>query len=147
MLRGLLALLVGLFAAVIVMTFAAGAASKLWPPPAGIDTASVAQLAEVMAAMPLAEKLAIVAGWLAAAFAGGLVTTLAARHATAFALVPGVLLGAGTLANALKVPHPLWMAAAGVLLVVPMAWLGGRVGVRFVRAKDLGGEAWKGYDR
>jgi hypothetical protein len=146
MLRGFLSLVVGVFAAMITITFVEAAGAKIWPPPEGFDF-SKADLAEVKAfidTMSLAAKSLIVAGWLAGCFVGGLVATLVARHATRLALVPGVLIAAATIANAMMLPHPRWMPAVGVLLALPMAWLGGRLGVRFVRAKPEEVRAWKG---
>jgi uncharacterized membrane protein len=34
------------------------------------------------------------------------------------------------IANAVMIPHPLWMTIAGVLLPVPTAWLGAKLATR-----------------
>ena len=60
------------------------------------------------------------------AFAGGWVAARIARHRMAAALIIGVLVLAGVIANNAMIPHPLWMTVAGIVLPLPLAWLAAR---------------------
>ena len=147
MVRTILAVLLGIVAALATVMAVEAATILAWPLPPGLDFKDPAQVRAFVAGMPLAAKTSVVVAWLLAAFDGGLVTVLVARHKTKLALVPGLVIAAATIANAMELPHPMWMPATGVLLAVPMAWLGGALGVKLVRAKPSDGGAWQGGSR
>lgn len=144
MVRTFFAVVLGIVAGMGAIALMHAASGLVWPVPAGLDYNDPVQMRAYIAAMPMAPKTAVVGSWLTGAFIGGLVTVLVARHKTMLALVPGLVIAAATIANAMMLPHPMWMPATGVLLAVPMAWLGGALGVRLVRAKPSDGGAWKG---
>jgi hypothetical protein len=60
---------------------------------------------------------------------GGYVAASIARKPRP-ALAVGIVIVLGVIANAVMIPHPLWMTAAGVLLPVPAAWLGAQLATR-----------------
>lgn len=144
MVRNLVAVVLGIVAALGTVVAVEAASAMAWPPPPGLDFKDLGQMRAFIEGLPLAAKTTVVAAWLLGAFDGGLVTALVARHKTTLALVPGVLIAAATIANAMMLPHPLWMPAIGVLLAVPMAWLGGWLGARLVTPKGREGGEWKG---
>jgi hypothetical protein len=71
--------------------------------------------------------LVVVVGWALAAFVGAWVAARIARHRRAAALVIGLLVLAGVIANIAMIPHPLWMTVAGLALPLPLAWLAARI--------------------
>lgn len=147
MVRNFFAVVLGIVAALATVMAVEAASAMAWPPPPGLDFKDLGQMRAFIEGMPLAAKTSVVVAWLLAAFDGGLATVLVARQKTMLALVPGLVIAAATIANAMMLPHPLWMPATGVLLAVPMAWLGGALGVRVVRAKPTDGGAWQGGAR
>ena len=151
MLRTAFAILSGIFAAMIAITFVEMINAKvLFPLPAGFDfkAATPEQLKALVDSMPLAARVAVVGGWLLGAFAGGTVAaSIALREKAVVAgLVPGVLVALATIANAMMIPHPWWMPATGIVLAVPMAGLGVWLAQRLRKPAepDL---TWKGGDR
>ena len=78
-----------------------------------------------------AAMVLVVVSWVLGAFIGGWVAAKVAREHPLFAaLMIGVLVLAGVVANNTMIPHPLWMTVLGVLLPLPAAWLGARMARR-----------------
>jgi hypothetical protein len=127
MVRTILGILAGLVVAWLAMTVCEFASLFLHRPPAGLDLRDPQALAAHIAAAPLSAMLVVIAGWALAAFAGALVAARIARHSLPAALVIGVLVLAGVIANNTMIPHPLWMTIAGIALPLPLAWLAARL--------------------
>lgn len=129
MLRTLFAFVSGVFAMMIVITFVELANAKLFfPPPAGMDWANSQTVAAFVASLPLSAMLLVLSGWLLGAFVGATVAArIAERHRLACALGIGALVVLGVLDSARSISHPSWMIVLGVLLPLPLAWLGARL--------------------
>ena len=117
--------------------------ANLFPMQPGLDPKNPAQLAAIVAALPIAAKLLIVFGWCLGAFVGAAVAARIAEHRLIVALLLGVLVIVGTLFNAREIPHPQWMILAGTLLPLPLAWLATRVVPGHAPAPDTG-DRWRG---
>lgn len=124
--RTILGILAGLVVAWVAMTACEFASLFLHRPPAGLDLRDPQALAAHIAAAPLSAMLVVVVGWVLAAFAGAWVAARIALHRLAAALVIGVLVLAGVIANNAMIPHPLWMTFVGIALPLPLAWLAAR---------------------
>jgi hypothetical protein len=124
--RTILGILAGLVVAWLAMTVGEFASLFLHRPPAGLDLRDPQALATHIAAAPLSAMLVVVVGWALAAFVGGWVAARIARHRLAAALLIGILVLAGVIANNAMIPHPLWMTVAGIALPLPLAWLAAR---------------------
>ena len=129
MFRSFFALISGLFAMMIVITFTQIANVKLfYPPPAGLDFNDKAAVAAYAQTMPWQAMAVVVLGWLLGTFIGA---TVAARiskdHVMACAMIIGILDVVLTAINALSIPHPNWALAMGLLLPAPLAWLAGKL--------------------
>ena len=120
--RTILGILAGLVVAWLAMSACEFASLFLHRPPAGLDLRDPQALAAHIAAAPLPAMLVVVLGWALAAFLGGWVAARIARHRLAAALIIGVLVLAGVIANSAMIPHPLWMTVAGIALPLPLAW-------------------------
>jgi hypothetical protein len=129
MLRTLFALISGLFAMMIVTSFVAIASAKfLYAPPAGFDTADVAQVRAFVEAMPMSVLALLLASWCLAAFlGGGVAARLASRRPQACALAIGAMVTAAQVPNAFAVGYPTWAIAMGLALPMPLAWLAARL--------------------
>jgi hypothetical protein len=125
--RTILGILAGLVVAWLAMTICEFASLLLHRPPAGLDLRDPQALAAHIAAAPLSAMLVVVVGWALAAFVGAWVAARIARHRRAAALVIGLLVLAGVIANIAMIPHPLWMTVAGLALPLPLAWLAARI--------------------
>ena len=123
--RTILGILAGLVVAWLAMTICEFASLFLHRPPVGLDLRDPQALAAHIAAAPLSAMLVV--GWALAAFVGAWVAARIARHRRAAALVIGLLVLAGVIANIAMIPHPLWMTVAGLALPLPLAWLAARI--------------------
>lgn len=81
-----------------------------------------------MAGMPTMVFIAMLATWTVAAFTAAAFATRFGRRGAWPGWVAGGLFLCATAANLLMIPHPAWMAIAGVVLVVAAAWFGARMG-------------------
>ena len=130
--RGILAIVLGLVVGSVVNMGIILLGSKLIPPPAGVDVSDAESIA---ASMHLFEPRHFVTPFLAHAagtFAGALVAfLLAARAKPLFAYVIGALFLMGGVAAATMIPAPAWFIGLDLIAAyVPMAWLATVVGAR-----------------
>jgi len=135
MLRSFLAVLAGLVLGMFVITAVESMIPMIYPVPKAIDPSDPEALRAMMAGMPTGVFVILMCGWTFGALAGGL---LAARLASTWfhkapllhALAVGVVQTAGAIANFTMLPHPTWVLVAGMLVFIPMALLGGKLGQR-----------------
>ena len=67
--------------------------------------------------------------WAASVFVAGFVASkIAPAHWLRVSLIVGMMALAGAVANLMAIPHPMWMNITTVIMYVPLAYLGGRVG-------------------
>jgi len=129
MIRTVVAVLLGLVAALATMLLVEYLGMSLFPLPPGINLDNEDDLARLVASASTGKKLWVLMGWTLAAFVGGwLASRISRRHRRGAALAVGALIVAGVLLNAAMLPHPAWMTVAGVLLPLPVAWLAARPG-------------------
>lgn len=131
--RTIAGVVVGVVVAWLAIMLAEFASAPLHPMPAGFDMHDPASVAAFVATLPVAALLLVLAGWVLGALIGGYVAARIARRLRP-ALTVGIVIVVGVIANAVMIPHPLWMTITGVLLPVPAAWLGARLATR--RASD-----------
>lgn len=124
MLRNVLALLAGILAMFLVTWSLEALGHLAFPLPSGLDPRDPAQaqaFARYLATMPLGAQAALVLAWSGGAFAGGFVGARFARHPRSVAVAVGALVVAGVIGMIMRVPHPSWVAAAGLVLPIPLA--------------------------
>lgn len=126
--------ILGMLAGVVVMFVTIMGIEALghlaYPPPPGLDPlnpAHEAAFAQFVLEMPPMAKAMLVSAWVAGAFVGGLVAAKIARHQNAAAIFVALVVMSGVVAMIMKVPHPTWLAAAGLLLPIPVALLAARL--------------------
>lgn len=133
MLRAILSIVGGVIAAFVIvmlgdMLSQAVAASSAGAPPA--DMTDRAAIEAYMAGLPVTVFVIMLAGWTLAAFAAGfLASRFGGRGAWPGWVAAGLFLCA-TAANLLLIPHPVWMTAAGIVLVIAAGWAGAHLGSR-----------------
>lgn len=130
--RKLFAAVAGIIAAVVTVGVIETFGHMMFPPPPDLDLSDPDQLATLVDRLPPAALMFVIAAWIAGSFVGGVVATLIARRET---IVPAMTVAAAMLFGALyslfMIPHPLWMAIAGIASPLPSAWLGAIVaGIR-----------------
>lgn len=99
----------------------------LFPMPA-MDVNDPASVEAAIRSAPLMAKLGLVLLYGLAAYVGGLVGCLASRWIWGGRIAVALLLAA-VVANVLMLPHPLWMVALSIGLVLFGGWIGIRAGI------------------
>ncbi len=129
--RSALVLLGGVIAAVFVVILGDTLVGNLYSLPAGTDASNPESLRRAVAALPVAAFVILVAGWVLAAGVG---SYLAARLATHARVIHGMIVAlfvlVATVANLAKIPHPLWLWPATIILIPAAGWAAARLVVR-----------------
>ena len=121
----------GIVVAWLVIVLSQLLSAALYPPPPGTDLTDPAVLADFINAAPVTAMGCVIAGYALAALLGGWVAARIARaHPRIAAMVVGGMVLLGVILNYTMIPHPTWMLVSGVLLPLPMAWLGARLAGR-----------------
>ncbi len=143
MVRSIVAVIAGCIVAVIVIMSFEAVGMIIWPPPKELsevlkDPALFKKLQSepealraLMAQIPVAAFLNVLAAHAAGCFVGGWLATRIAKSAR---VLPGLILGALMtlvgIANLMAIPHPVWFTATDVLIYLPLAFVGAKVAVR-----------------
>jgi len=123
-----LAVIAGVVVAFAVIAGIEAIGHQVYPVPAGLDLSKPKLIQEHVQNLPLGALLFVLVAWLAGAFIGGVVAAFVARaRAVLVSATVGTLVLAATIANLIMIPHPLWMAVAGIAGVVLAAWFAGRI--------------------
>lgn len=125
MVRNLVAVVTGIIAGGIVVAIVEGLGHAFFPPPPGLDVTNPESLAKAMDQIPFGAKLVVLAAWALGSLTGGFMAAKlgGSRNLLLALLVGGVLLAGGAY-TLVTIPHPLWMAALGLIVPLPAAWLG-----------------------
>ena len=127
--RTIAGVVVGVVVAWLTIMLAEFASAPLHPVPAGLDMRDPESVAAFVATLPASALLLVLSGWVLGGLVGGYVAASISRKPRA-ALTVGIVIVLGVIANAVMIPHPMWMTIAGVLLPVPAAWLGAKLATR-----------------
>ena len=125
MLRRFLGVLAGIVGGTIVVGAVTMAGLKLFQPPQGIDLSSLAKVQTPMSEIPWPALVMSVLAWALGALAAGWIAAKVANGRRT-GLVAGAFLLLATIMNLVATPHPAWMWVLGVLLPLPLAWVGAR---------------------
>ncbi|KAA2285783.1 hypothetical protein [Arenimonas fontis] len=127
MFRTLLAVVLGTLAAGLAVAGVQALGHWLYPPPVEVDWRDRAAVTALIDSLPVAQLAFVPAAYAVGSFVGGFVGgTVSALHKRGAALAVGLVMLALVVVNFAMIPHPMWMVAAGVLVPLPLAWLGGR---------------------
>ena len=128
MLKLILGVVVGV---VVMMALVAGgqfALHAVFPIPMP-DPTDVEAVKAAMASAPLGAMIGLIVVYFIAAFGAAFVAAKVAASRLAGGIVTG-LMAALTIANFFMLPHPVWIIAASLILILAGGWLGARAGAR-----------------
>ena len=96
----------------------------LYPPPEGLDKKDLEVMQTYVASLPAAALLIPMFAYFIGTIAGTLVASLlGTARPVIYAFIVGLLVLAGTIANLIMIPHPLWFSVIAVLGIIGSAWL------------------------
>ncbi len=122
--RNLLGAIVGIAVALGTILLFDWIAHFLHPVPEDFDKTDSSAIAAHIQAAPIEALIVLVSGWFIAAFDGVFLACLighAKRYL--FAIPIGGLVLVATVSNLILIPHPVWVTAAGPILIILAAWL------------------------
>ena len=130
--RKILALIVGLIAAIAVVMIVEMLNSFVIPPPGSEITGDPARLREFMTSLPITAYVMILIGYLLGAFAGGFIATKLSRRESpgpSIPLIIGIILTIfGALNFFVALPgQPVWFIAASLVSFIPASFIGHRI--------------------
>jgi sorbitol-specific phosphotransferase system component IIBC len=129
MFRNFLAVLVGLVAATAIVFGADQISHLLHPPPQNLSFSNREAIEIYMLSVPFPAFLPMFSGWIFSSFLGAFVAAKISLHRK---MVPGLITGGilfiGAMVNLFSIPHPMWMMVGAILLYMPAAFLGGKLG-------------------
>ena len=129
--RSAVVLLGGVIAAVFVVILMDTLVGNIYSLPAGTDASNPESLRRAVAALPVAAFLILVAGWVLAAGVGSYLAARLATHARAIhGMIVALFVLVATVANLAKIPHPLWLWPATIILIPAAGWAAARLVVR-----------------
>jgi hypothetical protein len=134
MARKILSLFAGLLIAVLLVGLIEYLGHIAVPPPDDIDFSDPAQLEAHISNLPFIAFAIVLLAWCAGAFFGSLTAgLLSQQHSILYpAVISGFVLLAA-IANMIMIPHPLWFAVTGVILVPLAGFMAWYVHGRFCR--------------
>jgi len=128
MIRSALVLFAGVVAAVLVvmlMDRVVGSIYLFGSVPEGRDPESLRQ---AIAGLPAAAFLLLAAGWALAAGVGSYVAARLAAHDHAIhGVIVALFVLVATVANLVRIPHPVWMWPAAIILIPAAGWAATRL--------------------
>jgi hypothetical protein len=125
--RTWLAGVAGAFGAFMVVAVVEGIGHAIYAPAVMPDMSDPDAVAAFIPAMPLGAFLFVLAAYVLATIAGGVIAALLARrHGMRLAAIVGALILTASVANFVALPHPAWFVAATLVGVPVAAWLTGR---------------------
>ena len=134
--KNLYSLIAGIITGVVLVALLELLLSVIYPIPKGLDMNNADTKEILMLMMPLGAMILLLVNYAVASFAGGLVSALISKKVWQ-SLVIGSLLTVGNIFNLMELPHPLCLAITSMLMFLPFAFLGGKVGMRIKNNSNL----------
>lgn len=123
MIRNTIAVLSGIVVAFAIIAANERLGHMIYPPPEGMNFSDPDVVRPYLASLPAWALLQVMAGWIIGVFVGiMLATTISLASPAAFAAIIGGLVLAGTIANLIIVPHPMWFNVVSPIAIVLSAW-------------------------
>ena len=124
--RGILAVIVGMAVALALIVVVQMIGTRIYPPPP-MDRTSIESIKAVMAQVPLVSLLFVLLSYTAGSVAGGWVAArFAPRDKMAHAMTLAGLLFCFGIINLISLPHPAWFWGASSAVYWLGAWSGAK---------------------
>lgn len=124
MIRNVVAATVGLVIAFVLIMVIEKVGHMIYPPPPDLDFSDPEAFRPYVATLPILALLFPMFAWMIGTFTGSLVAcVIGTVRPLAFVVIVGGLVVAGTIANLIYIPHPLWFSVLSVVGIVASAWI------------------------
>ena len=130
MLRSVLGVIIGIISGFVVIYAVEHVGQLIWPVATELDLKDKAAAAAFLAAMPVGGLVTVVVAWILGAYTGSMVALLMSDRRRIAGIIPAALIFAATVLVLFMLPHPLWMAVAGLGGIIAAGWLADRLFAR-----------------
>ena len=125
MVKSIIAVVLAVLLAGVVIAAVQLLNTQIFPLPPGVDFNDREAMSRAVSSMPTGGFVLLLLSYTLGALAGGwLAARMAPRRPLLHAMIVGVLLLAAGVMNFVSIPHPLWVTVLGLLIFLPMSWLG-----------------------
>lgn len=130
MLRSVLGVIIGIISGFVVIYAVEHIGQLIWPVATELDLKDKAAAAAFLAGMPIGGLVTVVVAWILGAYTGSMVALLMSDRRRIAGIIPAALIFAATVLVLFMLPHPLWMAVAGLGGIIAAGWLADRLFAR-----------------
>ena len=130
MLRSVLGVIIGIISGCVVIYAVEHVGQQIWPVATELDLKDKAAAAAFLAGMPIGGLVTVVVAWILGAYTGSMVALLMSDRRRIAGIIPAALIFAATVLVLFMLPHPLWMAVAGLGGIIAAGWLADRLFAR-----------------
>jgi len=130
MLRSVLGVIIGIISGFVVIYAVEHIGQLIWPVATELDLKDKAAAAAFLAGMPIGGLVTVVVAWILGAYTGSMVALLMSDRRRIEGIIPAALIFAATVLVLFMLPHPLWMAVAGLGGIIAAGWLADRLFAR-----------------
>ena len=142
MIRGVLAVVTGLFAGGIIVATVEFMSTQMFPLPPGLELSDTEGMKKHVESLPPLAFVMVLGAHILGAFFGGVVCGMIfQRPFFVGGLIIGCLLMGGGIGNLYLLPHPIWFAVLDVLCYLPLALGGVWIGGEFIKQLNRPGPA------
>ncbi|MBL7884424.1 MAG: hypothetical protein JNL69_10180 [Bacteroidia bacterium] len=137
MLRNILSIVIGTILGIIVIQIIQILGHLINPPPADLDITNVEAINAYIASAPAIVFVLVIVSYAIGSFVGAFTSIFVSKekHMSHAINIGGILMGLGAI-NLFTIPHPIWMIIVSLLVFLPSAYLGARVGIK-VKMKNI----------
>ena len=133
MIRKIVAVVLGVMVAVVLIIAIEALGHAIYPLPDNIDLSDTDAMAAYVLGAPPGALLLVLAAWLVATLAGGLLACRIAREMPLmYSAIVGGLVLLGTIIDLMSIPHPLWFSVTSIVAIVATIFMSSRLGAAFV---------------
>lgn len=129
--RNILAVLVGLVAAMATFFLAEQIGHSIFPMPTGLNMEDKAALKTFMESLPIGAYLLVFGGWLFGSLEAGFIAQkISQQQNNLLPIIIGSILTASGALNFYLIPHPMWFVIAGLVVFIPSVVVGWNLALR-----------------
>jgi hypothetical protein len=126
--RKITAVVLGIAVAIAIVAATEAIGHAVYPVPADLDVQDAVQFGNYLESLPFGAFFFVLAAWALATLGGGLLACFISREKPfVYAAIVGGFMLAGTVANLIMIPHPLWFSIIAVISISIMTYLAGSI--------------------
>ena len=135
--KSILSILAALIGGTIITFLFEMIGNSIYPVPDGMDMTNPEVIKKYIQTAPTGALIWVILSWSIATFAAGFIASIiAGKSKLIHAIIVSIVLMMFGIINMLMIPHPVWFWIAGILVYVPLGYLGGKLGAGLSSKKN-----------